>query len=174
MMTTQINENHSMIRNYGVDMYRIVCTVFVCLLHTLNELFEFEYGSIGYWLSIFLRIVCLSCVNGYALISGYVGYNSRHRLSGIVHYWLIVTFYGIVSWLIFSKGKNLFGAIRLVFPVMSVQYWYFSAYFLLFFLIPVVSIFTRNAKMEHLLFGVFSVALMSFGATVLPAFQEFF
>ena len=63
-------------RNYGIDALRIVSMFMIVILHTLG------HGGILSSVSIFSGKYC--AVNCYALISGYVGINSKYRYSKII------------------------------------------------------------------------------------------
>ena len=76
-------------RNYGIDLLRIVTMFMIVNLHV------FWYGGILksenlYFLSAkynivwILEIICYVAVNCYALISGFVGIESRYKYSNIV------------------------------------------------------------------------------------------
>ena len=130
-------------RNYGIDLLRILSMQMVCLLHVLGEggiLSAVQIHSAKYNIIWFLRTAAYCAVNCYALISGYVGIEAKFRYSKILKLWLQVVFYtvGITAiFYVFSPEqigrRELFSSVS---PVMSVQYWYFTSYFCMFFFIP--------------------------------------
>lgn len=130
-------------RNYGVDLLRIVSMFFVAILHVFN------YGGILYRVCLpyphfyivwFVEICAYCAVNCYALISGYVGIKSKFRYANILNLYLMATFYTLLITGIFyiyypgTVGKIDF--IKALLPFGFGQYWYFSAYFCMFFFIP--------------------------------------
>ncbi len=83
------------------------------------------------------------CVDCYALISGYVGVGTKFRFSRLLALWLQTSFYclGITAIFgVFNLGtvepSAIIGAI---FPILYKQYWYMSAYFGMFFFIPLMN-----------------------------------
>lgn len=130
-------------RNYGIDLLRIVSMFMVVMLHIL----PLEVGKI---LSIkkevvyFLECACFCAVNCYALISGYVGVRKNKRsYSNIIYLWFQVVFISLMAYLALIiidptqfRWANL---LKVFFPVLMQEYWYFSAYFLLFLVMPVLN-----------------------------------
>ncbi len=138
-------ELHSDTRNYGVDLLRIVSMLMVCILHVLGAggvLGATEPFSANYMLGWFLESATFCAVNCYALISGYVGVHAKHKYAGIVNLWLQVAFYSVLILLVFSKFLPAYVTkteiVKAIFPVSMGQYWYFTAYFCLFFMMPVL------------------------------------
>ena len=130
-------------RNYGIDLLRIGAMFMVVILHTLGQggiLGSATALSHQYEIAWFLEIAAYCAVNCYALISGYVGVNTEFKYYKIIVLWLQVVFYTLLITLIFSliypkqvTGITWFNAI---FPVSTIRYWYFTAYFGMFFFIP--------------------------------------
>ena len=133
-------------RNYGVDALRILAMLMVVVTHILGIggiLDACEPLSSQYGVAWFLEAACYCTVNCYALISGYAGIGSSYKYSNIVLLWLRVVFYTITITVLF--GIFMPGAVRTTdylkafFPVMKSPYWYFTAYFGLFFFIPLLN-----------------------------------
>lgn len=91
-------------RDYGIDLLRIVSMFLVCMLHVLGAggVLENTTTSVNFQLAWFLETLAICAVNCYALISGYVGLNSKHKYSGIVNLWLQVVFYCVLITAVFS------------------------------------------------------------------------
>lgn len=131
-------------RNYGIDLLRIVSMLMVCVLHVLGGggvLSATEPFSANYMIGWFLESATFCAVNCYALISGYVGVNAKHKYAGIANLWLQVAFYSVLIMVLFSNFLPAFVTeaeiLKAIFPVSMGQYWYFTAYFCLFFVMPV-------------------------------------
>lgn len=137
----QIKEN----RNYGIDLLRIVAMYMIVVLHVLGYggLLGVSYHPGQYGVSWMLEIASLCAVNCYALISGYVGVDGGYRYSSIAVLWLRVLFYsaGIAALFCIFAPELITrpDVVKAVFPVMSRQYWYFTAYFCMFFFIPIIN-----------------------------------
>lgn len=134
-------------RNYGIDLLRIVSMYMVVVLHVLKQggiLDNIPMFGSHYGMSWLLEIACYCAVNCYALISGYVGIDSdKYDYKRIIILWLQVFFYSVLITFGFyiinpaSVGKK--EILQAIFPVMYKSYWYFTAYFALFFFIPILN-----------------------------------
>ena len=129
-------------RNYGIDVARIVAIWFVVLGHivTCGGILPSEVK--GQWplCMIFLDCMTVGCVNVFGLISGYVGLTARHRLSSCVRLWLQVFLTNAIMSLFFALCSDARIDLRdVLFPVLRRDYWYFTAYIPLFFLMPILN-----------------------------------
>ena len=133
-------------RNYGIDLLRLVAAFYVIVLHTMNQGGIYE-ATVDYsYQNLFgrlLLIVSYCAVNIFGIISGYVGYREplkKNSDEGYLPLWLTVVFYGMVfaaAYLILSPGTvTKQDLIKMSFPLTADQYWYFSAYTLVFFCAP--------------------------------------
>lgn len=139
-------------RIVGIDLLRIVSVLMVVVLHILS-LWQMPFGGISYHLKNLLKSFVICCVDVFAIISGYVGLNSKHNIRKLTYYWMTVVFYAvIISFILFLislKGTTVFSLKQMILsflPVITFRYWYFSAYFLLFFFMPVIDTFVNNAS----------------------------
>jgi len=133
-------------RNYGIDGLRIVAMFMIVLLHTLGHggiLGRVVPMSAQWLVAWFLEIFAYGAVNCYALISGYVGYQVPFRLSRLFRLWGQVAFYTItITGIFYFFVPNSVGVktwINSVFPVIRGHYWYISAYFGIFFFMPLMN-----------------------------------
>ena len=127
--------------------------MFVLTLHVLGHCGvlngAWRTGVFHYRIAYFLEIAAYCAVNCYALISGFVGIKSKYKYTNIIMLWLQVFFYTGIITLIFSfaypetvQADQIWNAL---FPATKNQYWYFTAYFVMSFFIPVF-----NYAVEHL------------------------
>ena len=140
------NENKIIQRNYGIDALRMLSMFMVVVLHILllsGLLTNEQLFSTQYEIAWLLEICVYCAVNCYALISGYVGVDSKFRFSNIIVLWLRVVFYTFIITMVFfvfiPNSVTKLSFIKALFPVMSSQYWYFTAYFAMFFFIPLLN-----------------------------------
>lgn len=155
-------------RNYGIDLFKIISAFMIVGLHVITQggiianIQDFTLKGELFW---FLEIVFFVGVNCFAIISGYLGLNSRHKYSTLVTLWLQVTFWSVLFKSIqiiiaVSKGGSLdyIGLAKSFFPILSQENWYFSAYFVMFFFTPVfdhlVNTLDRKSVKKMLLFSV--------------------
>lgn len=139
-------------RNHGIDLLRILTAVMVVILHLL--IYGGLLGSVvpfsrSYWALWLLGITVDCAVNCFALISGYVAYEASFRYTNILRIHLTVLFHSLA--LTFLCAALLPGLLtppdllRAFFPMLSNTYWYFTAYFILFFFMPLL-----NRGMQYL------------------------
>ena len=161
-------------RNEGIDLLRCVSMLMIVVLHVLNHggiLAVCTPGSTLYNAAWLLEFTSGCAVNCYALISGYVGVTARHRYRNIIALWLQVAFYAVLIALLlplFISGAEQRPLIAAFLPVIHRYYWYFTAYFALFFLMPLMNkgIGAMTAsEAKKLLTGLFAVFS---GMSVLP------
>lgn len=161
-------------RNYGIDLLRIVAIYMILILHILGQggvLRNIWIDAECYVTAWSMELMAYCAVNCYALISGYVGLNSRFKLSNLFLLWGQVVFISVVSLAIFAcfgtdiTGSNLLDACL---PVASGTYWYFTAYFCLYLLTPFINKLIQEMSGKAL--GCLSIILLflfSFMPTVL-------
>lgn len=80
-------------RNYGIDALRVLSAIMIVMLHVLSQggvlanYADLTFQGEFIWL---LQVGCLGFVNVFALISGYVGINGKHKISNILNLWIEV------------------------------------------------------------------------------------
>lgn len=133
-------------RNYGIDLLRMIAMFMVAVLHVLGQggVIAHAYaGTSQYTIAWFLELAAFGAVNLYALISGYVGVNSKFRASNLAVLWLQVFFYSfgiaVLFMLIKPELRNDTNLLEYAFPVITSKYWYFSAYVVLFLFMPLLN-----------------------------------
>lgn len=152
-------------RNYGIDALRIVAMMMVLILHLLAsiDVLSLEnHGSASYNVGWLLEIAAYCGVNCYALITGYVCCGGTFRYERVVSLWFQVVFYTwgslLLALLFFPQEVQLSNILHSLFPVLSGQYWYVTAYVGLFFFIPFLNALgNRLTKLQfqYLLVTVF-------------------
>lgn len=133
-------------RNIGIDLLRLLAMIMICLLHTLGQggvLAKLSPMSNGWLLAIFLEVLSFGAVNCYGLISGYVGFKSGFKPHKIISLWFHVVFYTLVFLFAFKfiypeMVSNHSIKLSLI-PVVMGHYWYITAYFGIFFFMPLIN-----------------------------------
>lgn len=129
-------------RNYGIDLLRIVSMTLIVVLHVLGHgklLTSVEECSSKYYILWSLETMAYCAVNCFGLISGYVGYGQKFKLSNLFNLWIEVIFYNVTIAILFKVFNSNIGLKKIVpslFPLTLNAYWYFSAYFIMFFFTP--------------------------------------
>jgi surface polysaccharide O-acyltransferase-like enzyme len=126
-------------RNYGIDLLRIVSMFMVVILHVLGQggvLTNIQHLTLKGEIFWGIEIACYCAVNCYALISGYVGINAKHKYVNIISLSLQVLFYSVcitgaeIAIALFNRTEISFLTIVSHLLPSITDYWYFSAYFL--------------------------------------------
>lgn len=157
----QLNTNNKSTHNYGIDLLRLLAMFMVVVLHIVNyggvlNTAQGDYCGIA---MLFMSITFCSA-NCFAIISGFVGYTEMpkpFRMSKYIHLWFWVFFYSfgialvtnIIS-CVSGNGFSLHDIVCHAFPVVNRQYWYFTAYTVLFFLMPMLNSFVRVLSEKRL------------------------
>lgn len=166
-------------RNYGIDLLRIISMCFVLLLHVLGAggiLNSTEPYSLKYETMWIIESLAYCAVNCYALISGYVGVFSKYRFSNFIVLWIRVLFYSVIITLImkcfFPQTVGIKAIVCAFFPVFTGQYWYFTAYFVLFLFIPLLNHIIKTFNQRVLFICIIGI-IISF-SIINPVFDIVF
>ena len=170
-------------RNYGLDLLRMAAMFLVAVLHVLGAGGVLDSAaplSPDYMTAWLLETAAFCAVNCYALLSGFVGLGGRFRYANLALLWCQVAFYTLLIPVVFALARpgtvGEWALLRGFFPAMSNHYWYFTAYFALFFFIPVLNFLVERLgerQMKALvisLVAVFSLLPTVFQTRVLPIF----
>ena len=173
---TRGNLTGAVSRNYGIDALRIVSMFMVVLLHILGHGGIIENSKqANHWVAWFLEIACFCAVNCYALISGYVGVFSKYKLSNFGYIWCQAAFYSVLitfGFLLFCPGSIGKADILSAFlPVISNQYWYVTAYAVLFLFIPFLNAGIEKLSQKQL--GSFLITVFILTSLLQPVIQHF-
>lgn len=159
-------------RNLSLDFLKIISMAMV-LVHHVN-LYGMDMEKVTVFSGIYvLRNIsesfCIVAVNCFVLCTGYFLSTKEVCSKRLISLWVQVETYSIVIYIVlsvFTKQEmsfNLKDFIRQCFPLLTDQYWFFTCYFSMCILIPVLNKFIQHTeKKEYLkclmiLFIVFSV-----------------
>ena len=138
-------------RDYNVDLFRVIATIFVIILHVLGQGGVLDNASpdgAKYWVAWFLEILAYCAVNCFALISGYVMVNKTTKLKNIVSLWFTVFFYSVLITAVFGlflpETRSIKKLVYACLPVIRKQWWYVSSYFALFVAMPILNAAIHN------------------------------
>lgn len=140
-------------RQYGIDFLKIVSMLMIVLLHILNHggiLKGLNTFSAQYAAANFLQCMAVCAVNVYVMISGYLYVEKDFKLQNIVRLWITVLFYSVTLPLLLKLGGQDIGIKTILsgfFPILRSQYWFFTQYFALFFMIPVLNWVIKNRQL---------------------------
>lgn len=149
-------------RMANLELLRCVAMMMVVVLHFLGKgnllpaLEGQNMSATGYgaWL---LEAFCIVAVNVYMFISGYFLCTSSFKLSRLIGLWLQLWFYsvlfGLVGALTGILAETAFDThylLTLVFPVSMGHYWFLTAYFFLYLLLPFVGRAVKQMTRQQL------------------------
>ncbi len=141
-------------RESNIDLFRIIATVFVIVLHVLGQggILQNSQNCVAYYVASFLQISAVCAVNCFALISGYLMVNKNIKLKSIIGLWLQVAFYSVVFTALFfafmPETRTIKNLVVAFFPIISRRWWYISSYFAMFFFIPFLNTAINNISKQ--------------------------
>lgn len=155
MLKNVTNENR-IARNYGIDLLRFISMLMIVGLHVIGSggiLYNVQPLTFKGECVWFLEIACYCSVNCFALISGYVGSKSKHKWKNLISLCIQAIFYCVIFTGMYV-GISLYNhhTIDLLFVLKSLipeifgRYWYFSAYFCLYFFMPILDLIIEMPK----------------------------
>lgn len=157
-------ENNLARRNSAVEVLRIVAMVFiVCSHYSFHGMIAVENMQFGLNQFILQSFVLGNLgVNLFVLITGYYNYQAQFDIKRLLKIWLQTIFYSIILFLVFSTFQNLtidkFDYLRVLFPIIFKEYWFVSAYFVLYIISPFINAFLnaldRNKYKKFIIIAV--------------------
>lgn len=168
-------------RMANMEGLRLVAMMMVVSLHYLGKgellgeltgsLLPKEYAA---WL---LESFSIAAVNVYVLISGYFLVETKFRIKRLITLVLQILFYScLIPVILVLTGRLAPGEITLysiwqyIFPINMKQYWFMSAYVLMFLFTPLLNAAVHAVKKEQLQTVILLLLLVeSLPKTVIPA-----
>lgn len=157
-------------RNSSIELLRIICICGIIFMHTIayggNELAEYNR-----YLLIFVNCFTNLGVTCFMLISGYFGV--RFQLEKLIKLDLMIIFYSLIHIairLLLGVPTGKMDVLCAIFPILSNQYWYMTAYFIIVILSKYI-----NQIPEKLSMAAFRKLLfvLLFIFSVVPTFLHF-
>ena len=166
-------------RNYGIDLLRLTAMCFVAALHIIGiggVIAGSELLSGQFLTAQLLRIAMLCAVDCYALISGYVGWDRKPRLSGLATLWLKAVAFCLIITALFARSHEFDSDTWLsaLLPVTTGQYWYLTAYAGLFLLMPILNFAVRNMPKKELTCTLSGILLLFCILPISPLTDAFY
>lgn len=175
-------------RDMGVELLRIISMLMIVVMHILGQGgilagVAAAPGSAGYAGAYLLEAGAYMAINCYALISGYVGVEHPFRYARLFETQARVLFYTVFITAGFCiVMPELFGFTLVknaLFPAMTGQYWYYTAYFGLMLFMPALQCMIAHLKREqfrNMIIGIvllFSVLPMLFVSDIFQTAQGY-
>lgn len=156
-------------RNLGIDTLRIISMIGVVFLHILGHggILTSSLSPATFSIVWFFELLAYPAVNCFVLISGYIGYRGDKvfpKIKNILSLLFTVLFYSISITAIFllcgPKPLGLKELIQGFLPTTMGSYWFFTAYFGLFLLSPLLNVWVSNSTLKQDL--LFLIVLLLF------------
>ncbi len=161
-------------RNHGIDLLKIIATFMVVVLHSSGR-GGVESAAFGVNLisAEVLHIMTFCAVNVFGLTTGYLMADRKVKYARIVGIWLQIVFYGLLITAVaafgFGKSVLLKHWLEAILPVTFRSWWYISAYFGLFFLMPYFNrMLAVLSRKQGVALGVVLLVLFSGLSTISP------
>lgn len=133
-------------RLLGIDLIRIIAMFMIMNYHLLlngSWMTVQPKNSMNLLLGRGIVALAVISVNLFALVSGYVGLHSHHRISRFIELWLQVLFFSwlvlLYFWLYRRNQLNTDYILHNLFPTYFKAYWYWNGYVILFVLMPILN-----------------------------------
>lgn len=168
-------------RMANIEALRLVAMMMVVSLHYLGKgeilgkltrsLSAKDYAA---WL---LESFSIAAVNTYVLISGYFLVEAKFRIKRVIALVLQILFYSclipvilILTGVLSPDELTLYDIWQSIFPIQMKQYWFMSAYVVMFLFTPVLNTAARAMKKGQLQTVIVLMLLIeSLGKTLIPA-----
>lgn len=161
--------NHKQQRNYGIDLLRCLSMFFVILQHLFGQgdlLYHAQDNSAKYFFFSFFQIMAYCAVDVYGITTGYLMCTKQFKLSRLVQLWATTVFWSVaVSCCFFvfvPASRTISEAVSMFLPILRGRYWFFTAYFVVMLLSPVLNHLIRTLN-KHQFQLLLVVLLLIFG-----------
>ena len=167
-------------RNVSLDLLRILSMLMIVVLHVNSH--GGVLNNVSYFNVTIARLFesfSLPAVNIFVLISGYFLVDSRFKLSKILKLVLQVWFYSwIICVILFITGWGSFAAkdvISIAFPISYKEYWFITAYLLMYIMSPVLNILINSlSRNQHKFLMISLLVITSVWHDLVPASDPLF
>ena len=148
MITTMSTRNSGAARNCGADIAKIVAMFFVVAVHVngmglgVDEMSNMGFGY-RFARSV-ARTLFVSCIDIFAIISGYLGVYSSFKVTKMARLWfqVMITCTAVMAITALMTGTHLSAEqwIKSLMPVSAQLYWYMTCYFMLMLVTPFLNV----------------------------------
>ena len=154
-------------RNSNIDMIRIVVMLLVVALYCMDHGGFIKLSEANLFLSLFVSLnhtISICAINRFALISDYLLTDGKKRWNKLAGLWMEVYFYSaffaVLFNFVFPQKVTLLSVCKSFFPISTNQYWYFTAYVGIFFLMPTLNAIVTSRSEQKFKKDIFNVVLL--------------
>lgn len=138
-------------RQINIEFLRIIAMFLIVACHFIihsDLLANSNVWSLNHIIILLVVLFLINSANCYMLIGGYFLVKSKFKLEKLLSMWSQVQFYSIFIYLILVvTGITSFSLKELIFsflPIYRDQYWFFTCYFGVYMLLPLLNLITNN------------------------------
>lgn len=158
-------------RNVSFDVLKIISMAMVVALHV--NLYGMNMKNVPllsdvYLLRNIVESFCIVAVNCFVLCTGYFSSTKEIHYKRLISLWIQVATYSTVIYIVLSRFTelgielNLKDFVKQCFPLLTNQYWFFTCYFLLYMLIPILNRFIEYTdKKKYLEYMIILLVIFS-------------
>lgn len=135
----------SAVRNYGVDIARIIAILFVVIIHNIGPggvLGAQTETNVPWFLANVIENLGIVAVNVFGMITGYLMVGRKFKAVRILDIVFITIFWSIITTFIFeTMGYDILSTklFAIALPITHAQYWYTNAYIALAVIAPFIN-----------------------------------
>ena len=131
-------------RDYGIDCVKVLAVVFVILHHVVDCGLTMSDNAGGALKTVWYltHTVALTCVNLFVLVTGYLCVTSNGAHRRLLALWIQTFSIGLSISAVVALAGGEVGVgdwMRSIFPVVTGEYWYFTAYVVVCLFMPFVN-----------------------------------
>lgn len=160
----------------NIELLRIISITFILFHHFFYSYIILDYTkciTINQFCSEILYSLGKIGVNIFIIITGYFLINSKFKLKKVITIWLETIFYSYGIFLIYiifnGIGKvELKNILKSIFPIIYNQYWFITAYIIIYFLSDYLNIFLKSISKKQYI-GLLLLLLIIW--CILPTFM---
>ena len=142
-------KNNVRTRNANMELLRILAIYFVVMLHLLGKtsaIDELTYGTFTYYVVWIMENICKIGNSVLIVISGYFYVDTKFKTYKLLNLWIQTYFYSVIfAFVAHIMGIGLAsGWEKVLFPIISSEYWFITVYLVLYCLTPYIKIFVQK------------------------------
>ena len=161
-------------RNASVELLRILAMLMIIIMHCMawsGALYDqSEHLGHFYWL---IEALCVPSVDVFVLISGYYLVTSRFKARNLVKIlgtvWSYAFLCSLLNSVLIGETITAFALLKMMFPILTKQYWFVNAYLALYILSPFLNKLIHSLEKKQFAFLlVFLLIILVIRPTLLP------
>ena len=138
-------------RLYGLDILRIFSMVLITVIHYIAYSGIMYQSSLAIYNKVILSVfsgISVVAVNVFVLITGYFSCAKKLNIKRIATLWVHVFVIGIIvtiiAALLLNQQMSITIILKTVFPLSTMHYWFFTMYFVLMLVSPLINYSISN------------------------------